>query len=68
MGAAGPAARDGVQVGDIILLVGGQPVGTAEQFAQKVRNTAPGTEVVITVLRHRTIHEIRVRLGCAPSV
>jgi hypothetical protein len=68
MGAAGPAARQGVHVGDIILLVDGKPVGTADNFVGTIRNTAPGTELTLTLLRGDKILKIPVRLGCAPSV
>jgi hypothetical protein len=67
MGIEGPAARQGIEVGDFILKVDGRPVRTADGFVETIRGISPGTEVSLIVRRGRITGEILVRLGAAPS-
>src|SRR6266702_1927172 len=63
-----PAKKAGIQPGDVLIAVDGQPVDNTPQLQQKVAFKKPGETVEITVLRQggekRTV---TVRLARAPS-
>ncbi len=56
----GPAEVGGIQVGDRILTVGGQPVGTWEKFFMEVA-TRPGRDVAVTLNRGGETLAVTVR-------
>lgn len=47
-----PAAKAGIQVGDVITALNGQPVEDANTFRNAIASTPPGTEVKLTVNRN----------------
>jgi regulator of sigma E protease len=49
--AGAPAARAGMQKGDVVLRVDGAPVGTWEELAARIRKGTPGKPLQITVRR-----------------
>jgi serine protease Do len=49
--AAGPAARAGVNTGDIILQVGNQPVGSPQELAGLARNLPKGQPIPLLIQR-----------------
>ena len=58
----GPGDRAGIQVGDIILGVGGDPVRSQDEFYQRVwTRRQAGDEVPLKVLKGVEVKEIRVR-------
>jgi carboxyl-terminal processing protease len=58
-----PAARAGIQSGDVILKVGDTPLsGLALDQATELMRGAPGTVVVLTVLRHEGEPPLRIEL------
>jgi len=60
----GPAAGAGMQPGDIILGVAGQPVASMADFYRKLWAAGePGDEVSLTVLKGAQMHEMRVTAG-----
>ncbi len=60
----GPAAGAGMQPGDIILGVAGQPVASMADFYRKLWAAGePGDEVPLTVLKGAQMHEVRVTAG-----
>ncbi len=60
----GPAATAGVQPGDIILGVAGQPVVSMADFYRKVWAVGkPGDKVPLTVLKGAQMHEVKVTAG-----
>jgi serine protease Do len=58
----GPAEQAGVQVGDIILGVGADPVHSQAEFYRKLwgRGVA-GSEIALRVLQGDAVHEVKVR-------
>lgn len=65
--AGSPAARAGLQKGDIILEVNGQPVLDANQLRLKIGVISPNQTVKLKVLRNGKPMEIPVQLGEFPS-
>jgi serine protease Do len=59
----GPAAKAGVQPGDVILDLNGQPVQTSTQLPVRIASLMPGTPVRLTVWRNHTRHEYTVKLA-----
>src|SRR6266566_2107035 len=63
-----PAKKAGIELGDVIVALDGQPIDNTPQLQQKVAFKKPGESVEITVLRQggekRTV---TVRLARAPS-
>jgi serine protease Do len=65
--AASPAARGGLQKGDIILEVDGQPIASANQLRLKIGMMTPGQTVKLNVLRNGKPQQVSVTLGEFPS-
>ena len=59
--ASGPAARAGVQAGDVILAVNNQPVKSVEQLSQAVDKA--GTHVALLVQREDARVYVPIDLG-----
>ena len=62
-----PAERAGLQPGDIILEVNGEPVKSATQLQFAIMKTPPGKEVTLTVLRGDKKLTLKVKVGQMPS-
>lgn len=60
-----PAARAGLQVGDIVRSVDGEPVRASNDLPVIVGGTQPGKEVTLNVWRRDKEVEIKVKLGSA---
>ena len=60
-----PAARVGLEAGDILLLVDGLPLSTPEQLVAMLHHKRPGQSVRISVERGRFERTLAVRLGAA---
>jgi putative serine protease PepD len=65
--ANGPAAKAGLQPGDLITAVNGQRVNTTNQFVAAIANYAPGNTVTLTVKRGGQTKTIKLTLGSQPS-
>ena len=59
----GPAARAGVQGGDIMFEFDGKPIASLMDFTYALRSKKPGDEVLVKVRRNNEIKEIKVTLG-----
>jgi len=62
-----PGAKAGLQRGDVITEVNGQPVSGPNDLRLKVAAMAPGTTVHLKVLRNGEARDINVTLGESPS-
>ena len=63
----GPAGKSGLQRGDIVFELDGQPVNEAREFRLKIAMMRPGTTVKLKVFRKGTEHEVTVVLGELPA-
>ena len=63
-----PAKRAGMQDGDVIVAVDGQPIESVAQLQQRVGFKKPGETVQVTVVRKGGVRRtLTVRLAAAPS-
>ncbi len=60
---AGPAARAGIEPGDVILKINGEPLKDDNELPVKVAGLAPGTSVDLTIWRRHESRDISVKLG-----
>jgi serine protease Do len=58
-----PAAKAGIQRGDIILDLNGQPVNAPDDLSLHIAQTAPGTTVHLTIAREGKTRDVAVTLG-----
>ena len=65
--ANGPAARAGIEVGDVITAINGREVVDARDFARTISNMAPGAPVRISTLRKGRERIFNVTLGELPA-
>ena len=62
-----PANRAGLQSGDVVLEVGGQPVAKANEVQKAVSNVDVDSDVVIKVRRNNKPQDITVKVGVLPQ-
>jgi putative serine protease PepD len=62
-----PAAKAGLQAGDIITAVNGTKVGSVNEFVATIANYAPGDSVTLTVNRGGQTKTIKLTLGAQPA-
>jgi len=61
-----PAARGGLQVGDLVLKVDGKSVKSAESLKKALRLKQPGDAVELTVRRGKKEETVKITLGFGP--
>jgi len=59
----GPAARAGIESGDVILKLNGKDVNTSEELPAEIAELAPGTSVNLEVWRKHGTRNVDVKLG-----
>ena len=62
-----PAAKAGLQAGDLITAVNGSAVASVNQFVATIANYAPGDTVTLTVNRGGQTKSIKLTLGAQPA-
>jgi len=62
-----PAAKSGLETGDIVLDVDGQKIRDSRDLQLKIGNMSPGATVKLTVFRNGATREIAVKLGEIPG-
>jgi putative serine protease PepD len=63
----GPAAKAGLQPGDLITAVNGHAINTTNEFVATIANYAPGNTVTLTVKRGGQTKTLKLTLGSQPS-
>jgi S1-C subfamily serine protease len=63
----GPAAQAGLQAGDVIIKLGGQPISNAYSLLDAVRSFAPGSRVGLTFIGDGLTQQTELTLGSASS-
>ena len=63
----GPAARSGLQGGDIVLAINGTPVDSSHDLIKAVSAAAPGSNVTLRVRRAGKVIELQVTVGRRPD-
>ena len=61
--ANGPAAKAGVEPGDVILEVNNRPIPSRDELVQTIMALTPGTTVPLTVLRDKQRKTLNVTIG-----
>lgn len=64
--AGSPAAIAGVQVGDVIVGIDGQPINTYDDLIGAMRARMPGDQILLEVIRGGTRLQLPVTLDAAP--
>ncbi len=62
-----PAAKAGIQSGDIVTALNGTPIKDSRDLAQKVATLAPGSSAKLDILRKGELKTITVTLGEMPN-
>jgi serine protease Do len=65
--AGGPAARAGLQTGDLVTKIDGHEVQSQSDLTRQVALVSPGQDMHLTVLRDGRVQEVTVRSGERPS-
>ncbi|HSR85965.1 MAG TPA: trypsin-like peptidase domain-containing protein [Streptosporangiaceae bacterium] len=63
----GPAARAGLEPGDVVIRVGSLPISNPYGLMDAIRSQAPGSRVTLTFLRHSQTHQTELKLGSASA-
>ncbi len=59
----GAAAQAGIEPGDVILKMNGQPVGRSTELPVEIAEQAPGSTVNLQIWRNHSTRDISVKLG-----
>lgn len=62
----GPAARAGVRIGDIVLGIAGPGPVTSQGVYRRIRDTAPGATIALTVWREQQRNDLLVEVETRP--
>ena len=65
--ANGPAAKAGIESGDVITAVNGEPVKDARELARTIGGIPPGSAVKLNVLHKGTDKVVNLTLGTLPN-
>jgi len=63
-----PAAKAGLQAGDVMLAVGDQAIASADEFVAAIRKASPGDRVRLKIRRQDRESIVLVKLGERPEV
>ena len=61
--AGSPAAKAGIEAGDVIITINGSPLGSPRDFATTIAAMAPGTVIYLRTYRNRQPMSISLILG-----
>ena len=63
----GPAAKEDVKAGDVIVAVNGDKIDDLRDLARKIAELHPNTEVKLSIVRYGDKHDVDMKLGTFPS-
>ncbi|MGZ3313413.1 MAG: trypsin-like peptidase domain-containing protein [Caulobacteraceae bacterium] len=63
----GPAAKAGLQTGDLVTRIDGHEVDSSNDLTRQVALVSPGQDMHLTVLRDGKVQEVTVKSGVRPS-
>jgi serine protease Do len=63
----GPAAKAGLQTGDLVTKIDGHEVDSQNDLTRQVALVSPGQDMRLTVLRDGRVQEVTVKSGLRPS-
>ena len=66
--AESPAARAGIRPGDMVLAIEGPPPVTAPNVRQRIRQSVPGTSLLLQIRRDKERLDIRVEVSSRPRL
>ena len=64
---SGPAAKGGLQVGDVILAANGQPIVVSADLPHLVGSLKPGTTVQLDIVREGARKQLELAVGALPE-
>jgi serine protease Do len=62
-----PAAKAGLEPGDVVLAVNGRPLESVKALARAVADTRPGTKLTLQVSREQKSRDVPVVIGSPPA-
>jgi putative serine protease PepD len=63
----GPAAKAGVQPGDLITAINGKSISSTDDFIATADGYSPGDTITLTIKRGGQTHNIKLTLGTRPA-
>jgi serine protease Do len=63
----GPAAKEDIKAGDVIVAVNGDRIDDSRDLARKIAELHPNTDVKLSIIRYGNKHEVDMKLGTFPS-
>lgn len=63
----GPAQKSGIAVNDIIVKVGGEPVGSPQEISERITAHKPGEKVAVEIIHKGEMTTLDVTLGARPA-
>lgn len=63
----GPASKEDVKAGDVIVEVNGDKIEDSRDLARKIAELHPNTKVKLAIMRYGDEHQVTVKLGKFPS-
>jgi serine protease Do len=63
----GPAAKEDIKAGDVIVAVNGDKIDDSRDLARKIAELHPNTDVKLSIVRYGDKHQVDMKLGTFPS-
>jgi len=63
----GPAAKEDIKAGDVIIAVNGDKIEDSRDLARKIAELHPNTDVKLSIVRYGDKFEVDMKLGAFPS-
>ena len=63
----GPAAKEDLKAGDVIVEVNGEKINDSRDLARKIAELHPNTDVKLSIVRYGDKRELTMKLGTFPS-